>query len=295
VYPRSIISGLREDQMTIPCRTFLASFLTVSMITTPLSSGQRQVETPCQAHMSFIGGGEYFPHFYHEDPPAEAQPVLGKPLHDTVETFLVAPINSDEYVRVFGQKGSAPATITQAQSTEITKIKQRLQADFHRTAGNRDINGDNYKRVIGDSKSSYVLIVGHNDDGFFHFLDGSTTLLDDLVTAARPDQRLVLLSCKAESRLSNQSAKKAAATQYELTYAQAFDIATKVQQFIASAGSDISLGAIRDFLQGSEAQSSVRYKVGVFATKAVCAAGAIIVIALVISAAAPCLKKDDCK
>jgi hypothetical protein len=279
------------------CRTFLTLLLAASIAIAPLSAfaDERQIETPCQAHMSFIGGGEYLPHFYHETPPSEAVSVLGKPLRTTVDTFLVAPVDPDEYARVFGSRGSTPATITQAQSAEITKIKQRLQSDFHRSSGNRDINQDNYKTVINNSKSSYILIAGHNDNGFFHFLDGSTTLLDDLVTAARPDQRLIFLSCKAESRLSNQSARKAAATQYDLTYDQAFEIATKIQQYIASAGSDVSLAAIREFLQKAESQSTFRYKVGVLATKAACATGAVILIALVISGGVPCLKKDDCK
>lgn len=215
-------------------------------------------------------------------------------LRPSVDTFLIAPVTSEEYVRIYGTNGTRPQDLTTAQSSEISGIRRQMQAGFGQSTGSRNLNSRNFKTVIANSHSSFILILGHNDKGFFRFLDGSSAPLDDLVTASKPDQRMIIVSCKAEAMLSNQAAPRVAATQHDLTYAQAFEIAEKVQKYVASAGAHVSLEMVRQALQSAESRSRFTYNMGILVRPAVFASGAI-VIALVISGGVPCVRKDNCR
>jgi hypothetical protein len=213
-------------------------------------------------------------------------------LKPTIDTFLVAPTTSDEYVRIFGTIGASLQNLTMAQGVEIRRIRRQMQADFGQSAGSRDLNSKNFRAAITNSQSSFILIVGHNDNGFFRFLDGSYIPLDFLVMASKPDQRMIIVSCKAEAMLSNEAAPKAAATRNDLTYAQAFEIAKTIQRYLASAGPRVSLQMVRQALQSAESEIAFEYNVRTIVKQVAFATGATIVIAIVISG--PCLSKDDC-
>src|SRR5580693_1973117 len=112
-------------------------------------------------------------------------------LKPTIDTFLIAPTTFAEYIRIFGANESNPQDLTMAQSAEIRRIRRQMQTDFGQAAGNRDLNSKTFSRTIANSQSSFILILGHNDEGSFRFLDGTNALLDDLVTASKPNQRMI--------------------------------------------------------------------------------------------------------
>ena len=215
-------------------------------------------------------------------------------LRPSVDAFLIAPTTPEEYGRIFGTNGARPQDLTTAQSSEISGIRRQMQAGFGQSTGSRNLNSRNFKTVIANSPSSFILILGHNDKGFFRFLDGSSAALDDLVAASKPGQRMIIVSCKAEAMLSNQAAPKVAATRHDLTYGQAFEIAETVQKYVASAGAQVSLEMVRQALQSAESKSRFTYNLGILVRPAVFATGAI-VIALVISGGVPCARKDNCR
>jgi hypothetical protein len=91
-----------------------------------------------------------------------------------------------------------------------------------------------------------------------------------------------MLSRKAEAMPSNQATIKSSATQSDLTYAEAFEVARIIQNYVASVGPQVSLETIRQTPRSAESKNAFKYKVGVFVTKAARATGEIILIALVI-------------
>jgi hypothetical protein len=220
---------------------------------------------------------------------------INNELRPSIDTFLVAPANSEEYVRIFGTPGTTSQDTTMAQLREIRRIRQQMKADFGGTARSPDLNSTNVRRAIRFSRSSFILIVGHNDQGSFRFLDGSSVQLDDFVDATRPDQRMIIVSCSAKAMLSNQAAHKAAATQDDLTYPQAFEIAKAIQEYLASAGPQVSLEMVRQALQRAESKSAFNYRMGIFVRQVAVLGGVTMVIALVISGGIPCLRKDECR
>ncbi len=215
-------------------------------------------------------------------------------LNPSVDTFLVAPSTSEEYVRIFGTNGANPQDLTTAQTSEIRRIRQ-MRGDFGQSSGSRNLNSRNFKATIANSQASFILILGHNDRGSFRFVDGSSVLLDDLVTASKPYQRMIIVSCKAEAMLSNQTGPKAAATRDDLTYAQAFEIAKTVQKYLASAGPRVSVEMVRRALQSAESKSAFKYNTGTIVGRASFATAGTIVIALVISGGVRCLITEDCR
>lgn len=223
-----------------------------------------------------------------------ADAVTNKLLKPTIHTFLVAPTTSDEYIRIFGTNGANQQDLTMARHAEIRRIRRQLQADFGQSTGSRDLNSGNFSAILANLQSSFILVLGHNDRGSFQFLDGSSMPLDSLVAASKPDQRLIIVSCKAEAMLSNQAASQAAATRDDLTYATAFEIAKHIENYVASAGPEISLQMVRKALQSAESDSAFKYNVRTVVKQMAFATGVTIVIYLVVSGG-HCLSKDDCR
>jgi hypothetical protein len=75
-----------------------------------------------------------------------------------------------------------------------------------------------------------------------------------------------------------------------VTYAEAFEIAHRMTEFITNAGGPVSLADIQSQL--TKEATATKYKVAFFAMKVACAVGAAIVIGIIIRELDPCTNKN---
>jgi len=127
--------------------------------------------------------------------PKTAAPDAGAKLPNTVALIAVAPVTVKDYRTIFSRsKDDEAAGVTEAQQKEIEAVESTLKAKFGKDTGDRDFGGNNYKKALQAQSASFVIVIGHNERGFMHMLDGSRVFLDDIVGAARPDQRVIMIS-----------------------------------------------------------------------------------------------------
>jgi hypothetical protein len=283
--------------MTAWLRKSLAGGLSWLLVALPLQAPAQNKPIPshCQVAMADITGdnGDYYDNFLYTHPPQDAASIVSAHLRNSVTTFVVAPTNAEQYRNIFkpsGSKAAHPGDLTQAQASELKTVQSSLKEVLGRDRPD-DLSDNSVAARISADTAAFVLVVGHNDKGRLQFADGSETTIDLVAKAARPDQRVIFISCEAARHLTQPNA---AGTRRELTYPEAFQIAKNIQTYIQDLPSGLSLDSVKQRLESSEANIGFEYQVKYFVMKAACAGGAAIVVALFISLLDPCLHKDKC-
>jgi hypothetical protein len=278
-------------------RKSMASALTWLLIALPLHAPaqDKPVQSHCQVAMAGITGDgrDYFDNFLYTHPLQQAASIASAHLPNAVSTFVVAPTNVEQYRNIFQSSGgnsAPPGDLTQAQASELKSVQSSLKQVLGRDRPD-DLTNNSFAARIKADRAAFVLVVGHNDKGRFRFADGSETAIDLIAQAARPDQRVIFISCEASSHLTQPNA---AGTRRELTYPEAFQIAKSIQTYIESMPAGLSLDAVKQRLESAETNAEFKYQVKYFVMKAACAGGTAILVALFISLLDPCLHKDKC-
>src|ERR1700733_13079230 len=192
-------------------KSISAILLSVVLIIGPALADARQneqdVTTPCNAHLGSITSTDphdYERYFERAKVPAVAAKIANQKLANTVALIAIAPVTPDEYKTIFsGSKDKGTQGITESQQREIEAVQQTLKEKFNKDHGDRDFDKNGYKKALQDKKASYVIVMGHNEEGLLRLLDGNTLYLDEIVASARPDQRVILISCDSETGVSN--------------------------------------------------------------------------------------------
>jgi hypothetical protein len=261
----------------------------------PVPAQDKGIPSHCQVAMAGItgDGSDYYDNFLFTHPPKDAEVIASAALPNAVSTFVVAPTDAKEYQNIFRPTAGTtkhPADLTQAQVSELTSVQASLKQTLGRD-GPDDLTDKSIEARIKADPAAFVIIVGHNDRGQFRFADGSETTIDLMAKAARPDQRVIFISCEAARHLTQPNAVGA---RRELTYPEAFQIAKSIETYIAGVPAGLSLDAVKLRLGNTEATVGAKYQVKYFLMKAACAGGTLIVVALLITLFDPCLHKDKC-
>ncbi len=208
-----------------------------------------QIRSQCDLHLSYLGDKYDVAHVIgFTTPPANALEEANRGFPSSVSTVVVAPTNVDEYNRMF------PRSATTGSVEEIKDVADRLK-QMSLTAAS-DWNGDNFEARVGESKASYIILVGHNDGGDFIFNNGSHLLLADMVVKASDQKkRLIVLSCRAK----NYVPKGSPATSREISYPEALFIADKLSKFIEGRSGATSLSEINSQLTPIEEHASQHF------------------------------------
>lgn len=283
--------------MTAWPRKSLALALAWLIVALPMQAPaqDKPIQSHCQVAMAGLtgDGSDYYDNYLFTHLPKQAVGIASVPLPNAVSTFVVAPTDAKQYRNIFrptGANAAHPQDLTQAQATELTSVQVSLKQTLGRDRPD-DLSDKSVEARIKADPSSFLIVVGHNDKGQFRFADGTETTIDLMAQAARPDQRLIFISCEAARHLTQPNA---VGVRRELTYPEAFQIAKSIETYIASIPAGLSLDAVKQRLESTETNIGVKYQVKYFLMQAACFGGTAIVVALLITLLDPCLHKDKC-
>jgi hypothetical protein len=253
---------------------------------------KREVTTPCNAHLASISDKSAFAYekyFEWAKAPKIAAANASAKLPNTVAVIAIAPVTSKDYQTIFsGGKAADSAGVTEAQQKEIEAVQATLKAKFGKNEGDRDFSEKNYKKMLQAQSASFLIVIGHNERGFMRLLDGGEIFLDEIAGSARPEQRVIMISCDSASYVSSPAAT---AIKGKITYDRAFAIASHITDFIKTAKGPVSLTDIKAELAENPTGVGAGLAISLFIMKALCAGGALIVVGLLIRQLDPC--KDD--
>jgi len=253
---------------------------------------EREVTIPCNARLASLSDNSpfaYEKYFEWEKAPKVADADASAKLPNTVALIAAAPVTAKDYKTIFsGGKADGGAGVTEAQQQEIEAVHATLKAKFGKDEGDRDFSGKNYEKMLRAQSASFLIVVGHNEGGYMHLLDGGKVFLDHIAAAARPDQRVIMISCDSASYVSSPAA---ATINGKITYDRAFAIASHITDFIKAAKEPVALTDIKAELEENPTGVGAGLAISLFIMKALCTGGGLIVVGLLIRQLDPC--KDD--
>jgi hypothetical protein len=278
-------------------KKLLALALTWLIVVLPVQTPaqNKPLQSHCQVAMAGLTGDgrDYYDNYLFTHLTEQVASIASASLPNAVSVFVVAPTDATQYRNIFrptDTNTTHPADLTQAQASELTSVQASLKQTLGRDRPD-DLSDKSVEARIKGDPSSFVIVIGHNDKGQFRFADGSETTIDLMAQAARPNQRLIFISCEAAGHLTQPNA---AGAHRDLTYPEAFQIAQIMKTYIAGIPAGLSLDAVKQRLESAEATIGVKYQVKYFVMKAACFVGSAIVVALLITLLDPCLHKDKC-
>jgi hypothetical protein len=273
----------------------LIAFLYSFQFAVSLPIDERDITSHCNATLASLGSNQ--PHAYENyfewtKAPDQAIKLTTEKLPNTVTTIAVAPVTAHEYNLLFGKsKDKSISRVTAAQNKEIKDVQSALKTRYGKDSGARQFTRDNLEKQLKEEGASFVIIIGHNDQGRFPLLDGKSVYLDDIVTKARPNQRIILISCDSATQASNK--QLAATINRKVTYKEGFDIADRIASFIRAAGRPVSLSEVQVQLNKDVKQTQRNRKIAFFIMKAACVGGTAIIVALIVRELDPCDGKES--
>lgn len=155
------------------------------------------------------------------------------PAFDNVEpaphVYLVAPPDEASFARVFS------GTYNRAYVRELEAAKSALR----NTRGNLihakvDDGKAAFEEALRSTHGEIISIIGHNEGGFFKFLNGETVHLAELAAICRTfKKKCVFFSCDAQSVFRKFRVDNAIGANTQLNYQEAARAAVALDEFLA--------------------------------------------------------------
>src|SRR5436309_3503276 len=150
-----------------------------------------QIRSLCEKHLALESNP--WPGVLFSAAPADAVREAQVPHSSNVQIYYQLPITDADYRKLFG----AEHTISAQTREEIQQVKTSLKVNGLQDA-HRELTADNFGDVLKRTTAAYVLIVGHNQEGRFAFLNGSDKALDDLANDCAASGKIcIFISCRS--------------------------------------------------------------------------------------------------
>jgi hypothetical protein len=256
----------------------VALFLVFSFLLNNIAATERNpqhLNSPCNIHLSYLGD-KYDPvnEFGYDTPPQQALAAADRQLDPTVSTYIVAPATTVDFERIFGRQPSS------READDMKAFQKKAKDSVGEAALSRQLTAKNFEGTLTESKSSFEILVGHNDGGSFKFADGSALNLADMVEAAgKHAKQLILVSCRA---VQNSGVKDALGTAREITYPEGLFIAESLAKSIRASREKLSISGVKDHLKDVDKQADFKFNVKYLILQGCAIAAAGIAIGLLI-------------
>ena len=145
---------------------------------------------------------------------------------------------------------------------------------------------------LDQAPGHFVVIVGHNQDGYFAFPDGSKRSIEDITEdTAKRHKRPIFISCQARKKLAG--SKVAYATDRDLSMEEGAEIAAAVVGLLAAKGErPASIEELKTEIEKIDVSTGRRHTVAYVALLACHALGGAAFAGLIISTVCILLDED---
>jgi hypothetical protein len=254
----------------------LTSVMVWNLLPKPLDAQQaKSLDSDCRIHLATLSdeiplGSFSFP--AHAAPSA-AEQLTHKPLSPTVSMFINVPSDAGEYEKVYQEAPTAP------QLNELNSAQATLKAQF--PGANTSTTKATVENAIAQAPGSFVLFVGHNDNGNYRFRNGDKMPISEIAGLSTKYGKVAIFDlCSAKPYLG---AAVAAATQTELPLNQGFQIAQELEKvFKGRNGDAITPSEVQDVLTSIENKTGAKYDVLYVAKRGCGALAGLIILGVLI-------------
>lgn len=134
--------------------------------------------------------------------PQVARVAASKRYTGGARVFLELPIADDQFRRVYGDD----AVVSVKDEREMENLRGQIAIGFGLKAHD-GLSETAFRKTISSTQNAVIIIVGHNDQGTFHFIDGSNEGIADLANeCASAGHLCVFVSCNSSRYLTGQGA-----------------------------------------------------------------------------------------
>jgi hypothetical protein len=152
----------------------------------------------------------------------------------------------------------------------------------------RDVTAENFDEKVKAVQGAFIILIGHNDNGNFVFVNGSKRDISDLANTCGASGKLcIFIACRSQESIL---AGAALGLRHEVTFAEGTEIAKTVMAVLTrNAATGMSAEELTNYLRQTERKAHFRYQTKYLIFKGCGAALGLMVIALV------SYGFDDCK
>jgi hypothetical protein len=232
---------------------------------------ETNLSQPCALNFALLGGeksAELLSKIVFDKIPSAAQAAAQTPRVATSSVVYQIPLSEADYKAVF-----KTASISTTERSEIEAAGRLL------TATTRDVasvnSEDTFAKFLKNTTSKNVIVVGHNEDGSFAFLDGSRTRLWNLSQlCAEAAKSCVFISCRSNDYVAAGSQ----GVRRDLTLAEGIYIADKIHGWLLTRTGQITDIDLAKFSSEVETQAFLKYHVAYIALNGCGAVGGATVV-----------------
>jgi hypothetical protein len=240
---------------------------------------QSELTTICDHHMAagpLSLGADPLSLIQFQGVPQEAKREAEKSRRATVSTYYQLPTKASDIPLIFGATKSASA----ADQREIAEVKARLSS-LGIADANREMTADSFEETIKKSPSDFIILVGHNYEGQFAFLDGHGEDLADLANScAKSGKICIFVTCRSKEWIPPADAH---GVSYEITYNEGIYMASEIAAFLGrQAKGATSAKAVDSYIEGLERHAHFKFQVKYMILKGCAGAVALVILAIIV-------------
>ncbi len=239
--------------------SFHKSFLSISIVAVALilvrevRAQDATIANACAMKFALIGGGSdesNYRSLFHETIPTSILPAFEQKRLPTSRIFSQVPLSESEYRIVFPS-----AKLSKGESDEIIDAG-RFFKTLSPDADGSVINSSDFSAYLSTQKDDNIIIVGHNKDGRFAFLDGTSSKISDMVEdCAKNNKNCIFISCRSNDfvKLGMVGVKR------DLTLEEGLYIANKLDNWIKIQQNAIGIDEISSYVKNVETTAHLKY------------------------------------
>jgi len=162
--------------------------------------------------------------------------------------FVSMPTGAHDYHKIFPNTTPSTGAINEVKKarTQINNLHSIYGDNVESTVSG--LSASDFANYLSSTKSDYVAIIGHNDDGNFAFLTPPTINLSKMAAmCVAADKKCIFLSCESSSYISNDMADTISINP-SISYADALKVVDAVMK-LSSNSSKLSLSEIETVVQ----------------------------------------------
>jgi hypothetical protein len=154
---------------------------------------------------------------------AKALPTFNQKVSPNFSTFALIPADDCEFKAIFNHREP-----TQSDMTAIAQVRGGFSA-FTSESDKVSRSSQGLTQFIENSQSTYLIFVGHNENGLVYFPDGSISSIPEIADACDArGKRPIFLSCNSDQYIHG---RQGIGVDSALTYKDAFDTLVDLRLF----------------------------------------------------------------
>lgn len=242
---------------------YIAAQLTIMLATllciSEPTAAQPNLKSSCSINFSMIGSkdpAEFLRGLIFDQIPPQAESLAVTPRNSTASVLYQLPFSEADYKKVFNKEVMSVTEKAEIESAKRFFVRSSL-------VENKSVRSpEAFNKYLNESPSQNIIVVGHNENGHFSFLDGTSSKISTLSEdCAQARKTCIFISCRSKDYVAAGSI----GVKRELTLEEGIYIAEKIHDWLKGHTAQITDIELTKFISETQTKAHFKYHVAYIA------------------------------